>query len=38
MLSIIRLLAVAYLGRNPDTVGQRISTLTGIDEELDLFE
>ena len=38
MLSIIRLLAVAYLGRNPETVGQRISTLTGIAEELDLFE
>lgn len=38
MLSVLRLIAVAYLGRNPDAVGQRISTLAAIDEELDLFE
>ena len=38
MLSVLRLMAVAYLGRNPDTVTQRISTLATIDEELDLFE
>jgi DNA-binding MurR/RpiR family transcriptional regulator len=38
MLSVLRLIAVAYLGRNPEAVGQRISTLAAIDEELDLFE
>ncbi len=27
-----------YLGRNPEAVGQRISTLAAIDEELDQFE
>ncbi len=38
MLSAIRLIAVAYLGRNPEAVHQRISTLSAIDEELDLLE
>ena len=38
MLSVLRLIAVAYLGRNPEAVSQRISTLAAIDEELDLFE
>jgi DNA-binding MurR/RpiR family transcriptional regulator len=38
MLSVLRLIAVAYLGRNPEAVGQRISTLAAIDEELDQFE
>jgi DNA-binding MurR/RpiR family transcriptional regulator len=38
MLSILRLIAVTYLGRNPDAVTQRISTLAAIDEEFDLFE
>lgn len=38
MLSVLRLIAVAYLGRNPETVNQRITTLAAIDEELDLFE
>lgn len=38
MLSVLRLIAVAYLGRNADAVGQRIATLAAIDEELDLFE
>jgi hypothetical protein len=38
MLSVLRLIAVAYLGRNPDAVSQRIATLGAIDEELDLFE
>ena len=38
MLSVLRMIAMAYLGRNPEAVGQRISTLDAIDEELDLFE
>ena len=38
MLSMVRLMAVAHLGRTPDAVGQRISTLIGIDADLDLFE
>ena len=38
MLSAIRLIAVSYLGRNPEAVHQRISTLSAIDEELDLLE
>lgn len=38
MLSVLRLIAVAYLGRNPEAAGQRMSTLAAIDEELDLFE
>jgi DNA-binding MurR/RpiR family transcriptional regulator len=38
MLSILRLIAVTYLGRNLDAVTQRISTLAAIDEEFDLFE
>lgn len=38
MLSVLRLIAVAYLGKNSDSVGQRIATLAAIDEELDLFE
>jgi DNA-binding MurR/RpiR family transcriptional regulator len=37
MLSVLRLIAVAYLGQNTDAVGQRIATLSAIDEELDLF-
>lgn len=37
MLSILRLIAVAYLGRDPDAVGQRIATLAAIDEELDIY-
>ena len=38
MISVLRLIAVAYHGRNPETANQRISTLAAIDEELDLFE
>lgn len=38
MLSVLRLIAVAYLGKHPVAVGQRISTLAAIDEELDLYE
>lgn len=38
MLSVLRLIAVSYLGRNPNAVSQRIATLAAIDEELDLFE
>jgi len=38
MLSVIRLIAVSYLGRNPEAVHQRITTLAAIDEELDLLE
>jgi DNA-binding MurR/RpiR family transcriptional regulator len=38
MLSALRLIAVAYLGRNLEAVHQRISTLSAIDEELDLLE
>jgi D-arabinose 5-phosphate isomerase GutQ len=38
MLSVLRLIAVAYLGQNTKAVGQRIATLAAIDEELDLFE
>jgi len=37
MLSILRLIAVAYLGRNAEAVSQRIATLSAIDEELDLY-
>ena len=37
-LSVLRLIAMAYPGRIPGVVGQRISTLGAIDEELDLFE
>lgn len=38
MLSVLRLLAVAYMGQNADLVSQRMSTLDAIDEELDLFD
>jgi DNA-binding MurR/RpiR family transcriptional regulator len=38
MLSVLRLIAVAYLGQHTKAVGQRIATLAAIDEELDLFE
>lgn len=38
MLSVLRLMAVAYLGRNPDAIGRRIEILDAITEELDLFE
>ncbi len=38
MLSVLRLIAVAYLGKNSETVSQRVATLAAIDEELDLFE
>lgn len=38
MLSVLRLIAVAYLGQNPKAVNQRIATLAAIDEELDQFE
>ncbi|MCR9149065.1 MAG: MurR/RpiR family transcriptional regulator [Rhodobacteraceae bacterium] len=37
MLSVLRLIAVAYLGRNAEAVSQRIATLSAIEEELDLF-
>ena len=38
MLSLLRLIAVAYQGQNGVAVDQRLSTLGAIDEELDLFE
>jgi hypothetical protein len=38
MMSMLRLLALAYLGQNPDAVSQRIATLAAINEELDLSE
>ncbi|MCR8547542.1 MurR/RpiR family transcriptional regulator [Salipiger sp. P9] len=38
MLSVLRLMAVAYMGQNPESVSQRIATLAAIDEELDLFD
>jgi F0F1-type ATP synthase epsilon subunit len=37
MISVLRLIAVAYLGRNSEAVSRRIATLSAIDEELDLF-
>ena len=38
MLSMLRLIAVAYLGQNGEAVAQRIATLEAINEELDLSE
>lgn len=38
MLSMLRLIAVAYLGQNAKAVEQRIATLEAINEELDLSE
>lgn len=38
MISMLRLLALSYLGQNPDAVSQRIATLDAINEELDLSE
>jgi len=38
MLSLLRLIAVAYTGRNLEAVNQRVSTLVAIDEEFDQFE
>ena len=38
MLSVLRLIAVAYIGQSPAIVNQRMTTLSGIDEELDLYE
>ncbi len=38
MISMLRLLALSYLGQNPDAVSQRIDTLDAINEELDLSE
>lgn len=38
MLSVLRLIAVAYVGHSPAIVSQRMVTLSGIDEELDLYE
>lgn len=38
MISMLRLLALSYLGQNPDAVSQRIAMLDAINEELDLSE
>ena len=38
MLAMLRLLAIAYAGRNPDAVNQRADILAAIAEELDLLE
>ncbi|KAA2314241.1 MurR/RpiR family transcriptional regulator [Pseudooceanicola sediminis] len=38
LLSMLRLLAIAYIGKNPEAVKQRADTLDAINEELDLFE
>lgn len=38
MISMLRLLALSYLGKNADGVSQRIATLSAINEELDLSE
>lgn len=38
MLSILRLMAVAYAGQNAEAVSQRLATLDAINEELDLSE
>lgn len=38
MMSMLRLLALSYLGQNPEAVSQRIATLDAINDELDLSE
>lgn len=38
MISMLRLLALSYLAKNPEAVNQRIATLGAINEELDLSE
>lgn len=38
LLSMLRLMAIAYIGQNPDTVQQRAEMLDAINEELDLLE
>ena len=38
MLSALRLIAVAYMARDPESVSRRIETLEAIDEELNLQE
>lgn len=38
MLSVLRLIAVAFLARAPDAVGRRLETLEAIEEELNLLE
>lgn len=38
MLSMLRLIAVAYLGHNAEAVARRLATLSGIAEELDLSD
>ncbi|WP_020560908.1 MurR/RpiR family transcriptional regulator [Thiofilum flexile] len=38
MLSMLRLIALAYLGQNAEAVSRRIATLEAINEELDLSE
>lgn len=38
MISMLRLLALSYLGQNPEAVSQRIATLDAINDELDLSE
>ncbi|MFD2174824.1 MurR/RpiR family transcriptional regulator [Rhodobacter lacus] len=38
MLSVLRLIAVAYASQNADSVSQRLATLEAINEELDLSE
>ncbi|WP_424968361.1 MULTISPECIES: MurR/RpiR family transcriptional regulator [unclassified Dinoroseobacter] len=38
VVSMLRLLAIAYAGKNQDAVKQRAETLEAITEELDLFE
>ncbi|WP_353471453.1 MurR/RpiR family transcriptional regulator [Salipiger sp. H15] len=38
MISMLRLLALSYLGQNADAVTQRIATLDAINEELNLSE
>lgn len=38
MMSMIRMLALSYVGQNPEAVNQRIATLDAINDELDLSE
>lgn len=38
MLSVLRLIAVAYVGQNPEAVSRRLATLESINEELGLSE
>jgi DNA-binding MurR/RpiR family transcriptional regulator len=38
MVSLLRLLAVAFLARDAESVERRIETLAAIDEELNLME